>query len=70
MTREQARAILTPLGIVLRRTEYGEWRVNFKGSPVKGHPEAAAAYETDLDAAVATGRAMAAARARYKGGQS
>lgn len=55
MTLKEARAILSPLGISLRKTEYGEYRVNFKGGK-----EATAGYQTDLDDAVATGRDMAA----------
>lgn len=55
MTLKEARAILTPLGISLRKTEYGEYRINFKGGK-----EATAGYQTDLDDAVATGRDMAA----------
>jgi len=54
MTLKEARAILTPLGISIRKTEYEEYRVNFSGGK-----EATASYETDVDSAVATGKAMA-----------
>lgn len=44
-------------GITIRKTEYGEYRVNFTNGK-----EATAAYETDLKAAYGTGLAMAKER--------
>jgi hypothetical protein len=49
------KAELQALGLVIRKTEYGEYRVNFKG----GH-EATAYYTTDLADALDTGRTIAA----------
>ena len=55
MTIKQAKAILRPLGVTLNsRPDSGEYRVNFVGGG-----EATACYETDLDGAVSTGKAMA-----------
>lgn len=58
MTLAQAKAILEPLGIHIN-TFNGEYRVNFKGGS-----EATAGYESDIESAVGTGKAMAA---RLKG---
>ena len=62
MTIARAREILTPLGIVIKRTDpyTDEWRVNFRGGT-----EGTATYETDIPSAVLTGQAMAADRARH-----
>lgn len=54
-TLAEARAQLRRVGVTLRKTEHDEYRVAFAG---RGS-EASAAYESDVDAAVATGRAMA-----------
>jgi hypothetical protein len=56
MTRDDARKQLQALGLVLKRTPDGEWRVNFKGGD-----EETAYYATDLTDALDTGRMMAAA---------
>lgn len=56
MTIKQAKAELKPLGITLVSKPWtGEFRVNYA---VDGR-EATAVYATDLDDAVATGKAMA-----------
>jgi len=55
MTIAEAKAILRPLGVTLRHT-VGEFRVNLAGGK-----EATAYYTDDINDAVATGRAMAAA---------
>lgn len=47
------------LGLVLKRDETGEWRVNFKGGR-----DGTAYYASDLDDAVATGRSMARSATR------
>ena len=62
MTIARAREILTPLGIVIKRTDpyEDEWRVNFRGGT-----ESTATYESSIPSAVATGQAMAADRARH-----
>lgn len=55
MTIKQAKGILRPLGVTLvSKPHTGEFRVNFLGGS-----EATACYETDLDGAVSTGKAMA-----------
>lgn len=54
MRQADAKATLRELGLVLKKTDYGEWRVNFKGGPEK-----TAYYTSDLADAVGTGRAMA-----------
>jgi hypothetical protein len=41
----------------MKKTEYGEFRVNMRGAP-----EATAGYQSDLEDALQTGRAMAARR--------
>jgi thioredoxin reductase (NADPH) len=53
MTLAQAKAILTPIGIVLSKTD-GEYRVNFRGGG-----ESTAYYTNDIEDAVATGKSMA-----------
>jgi len=55
----RAKAVLTPLGIEITRTEYDEYRVNFKGGK-----EATAYYTDDIDDAIGTGKAMAAENAK------
>jgi hypothetical protein len=50
---EDVRRELSPLGIIVRLT-YGEYRVNFRGGK-----EETAYYATDLEDALASGRAMA-----------
>lgn len=55
----QAKAVLNPLGMEIKKTAHDEYRVNFKGGS-----EATAGYESDITAAVGTGKAMAA---RLKG---
>lgn len=57
MTFKQAKAQLRVVGITIRKTQYGEYRVNF----VNG-TEATAIYDPDLDSAVATGIAMVGRR--------
>lgn len=59
MTIKQAKDELASLGISLRKTEFGEFRVNFRGDP-----EGGAYYTNDLDDAVTTGYAMAAMEGR------
>lgn len=54
MTRAEARTQLQALGLTLNRTQYGEWRVNFRHQG-----EATAYYTDDLNDAVGTGRKMA-----------
>lgn len=49
-TRRQA---LTAAGIIISKTEHGEFRVNYRGAS-----ERYAAYESDLLAAIETGEAM------------
>ena len=59
ITVAEARQAFARLGIAFRKTEYGEFRVNFR------HGEkATAAYESDIAAAIETGLAMLAHRAR------
>lgn len=53
MTIKAAKAYLRPLGIVITKTAYGEYRVNFKGGR-----EETAYYTNDLKDAVGTGAAM------------
>ncbi len=54
MTLARARMILRALGLVIRRENDGEYRINFQGGD-----EATAYYTNDLDDAVGTGRDMA-----------
>jgi hypothetical protein len=54
-----ARASFARLGIALRKTEEGEYRVNYARGA-----EATAAYESDLESAIDTGLAMLAHKAR------
>lgn len=56
-----ARYALSSLGIALAKTDFGEYRVNFKRAP-----ESTAAYESDLPSAVDTARAMLAYRAKHE----
>ncbi len=53
VTQKEAMKALKNVGIVLKRTEYGEYRVNFKGGK-----EASAYYTDDLQDAIDTGMAM------------
>jgi hypothetical protein len=53
MTIRDAKLELAKLGMVLSKTEYGEFRVNFKGGS-----EATAYYTNDLEDAIGTGRLM------------
>lgn len=57
MTVAQARMLLDSIGVSIRRTPYGEYRVNYKGGT-----EATAYYATDLKDAVETGIVMARQR--------
>lgn len=59
ITLQAARLAFARLGMALRVTEFGEFRVNFQ----RGE-EATAAYESDLPAAIDTGLEMLAHRAR------
>lgn len=59
ITLTDARAAFARLGVTLRKTEYGEFRVNFRHGE-----EATAAYESDLADAIDTGLAMLAHKAR------
>ncbi len=54
LKQKDAIKILSALGIALKKTEYGEYRVNYKGGR-----EASAYYTTDLNDAVGTGKNMA-----------
>lgn len=60
MTLKQAKAQLRSIGVTINRTPHGEYRVNY----VNG-TEATAVYETDLQAAVETGMAMARRNPTY-----
>ena len=63
ITLRRAKELLRPLGItVTSRPEAGEYRVNYANGN-----EATAVYETDIDAAVGTGRAMWKERENSKG---
>lgn len=64
MTMAQARQILTPLGLVIKKTGYdNELRVSFKGATAdEGY------FTDDLDDAVGTGRAMAEQRGKKRKG--
>jgi hypothetical protein len=53
MTIKEAKLEVSKIGMVLSKTEHGEFRVNFKGGS-----EATAYYTNDLDDAVGTARAM------------
>jgi hypothetical protein len=53
MTTKDAKLELSKLGIVISKTEHGEFRVNFKGGS-----ESSAYYTNDLGDAVGTGRLM------------
>lgn len=53
MTIKEAKAALRPLGVVLTKTEWDEYRVNFRNGR-----EATAYYTNDLEDAVGTGVAM------------
>ncbi len=59
ITAGAARLAFARLGMALRVTEFGEFRVNFQ----RGE-EATAAYESDLPSAIDTGLAMLAHKAR------
>lgn len=52
-TLKAARILIREAGCVIRRTDWGEYRVNFRGGK-----EATAYYTTDLTDAVDTARAM------------
>jgi hypothetical protein len=71
MTMVEARAILAPLGLVIRKRD-GEYRVAFRlpprthGQPRAFDQEASAYYTTDLDDAVGTGIAMAKAGPQHR----
>ena len=54
MTLRKAREILRAVDVVIRRTDYGEYRVC-----VRGCGEESAYYTNDLEDAVDTGRMMA-----------
>lgn len=65
-TIASAKATAKALGYSLNKTTSGEYRV----APLTGTPaekEAKAAYETDIDAALATARAMASGEYGIKG---
>lgn len=57
MTSTQCKKALRDLGMSLRRTQYGEWRVNFANGN-----ESTAYYTDDIDDAYETGLAMAQER--------
>lgn len=59
LTLADARASLARLGVTLRKTEFGEYRVNFRHGA-----EVTAVYESDLASAIDSGLAMQAHRAR------
>lgn len=59
VTLATARAAFARLGMNLRKTEYDEYRVNFRHGE-----EATAAYESSLPDAIGTGLAMLAHKAR------
>src|SRR5262245_32860546 len=52
-TNTERRQALTAAGIIIKKTEDGEYRVNYRGAS-----ERYAAYESDLLAAIETGEAM------------
>ena len=58
ITYSAARVEFARLGVTLRKTEYGEFRVNYRHGT-----ESTAAYESDLPAAIETGLAMLKHRA-------
>lgn len=62
MTVEEAQLELRKLGMVLSKTKYNEFRVNFKGGS-----EATAYYANDLGDAVGTGRSMSQQRSQGDG---
>ena len=57
MTQKQAQAILAAFGMTMRKTNAGDYRVNFR----VGGTESSAYYTDCIDDAVDTGKAMAAA---------
>lgn len=59
VTLSAARAAFARLGVTLHKTEYGDFRVNFRHGE-----EATAAYESSLPDAIGTGLAMLAHKAR------
>lgn len=70
MTIRDAKLEVAKLGMVLSKTEHGEFRVNFKGGS-----EATAYYTDDLDDAVGTARLMSkekpkGSRSAFKWGES
>jgi hypothetical protein len=64
MTVKEAMAEVRKLGMVLSKTEYGEFRVNFKGGS-----EESAYYTDDLSDAVGTARAMKKRKQPEENGQ-
>ena len=61
ITIEEARFYFRALGMSLRKTEFGEFRINFRHGA-----ESTAAYEDDLPAAIGTGLAMIAHKCRME----
>ena len=57
LTQAGVKAELRALDVTFRKTDFEEFRINLAGAS-----ESVAAYETDLKAALDTGRAMAAVR--------
>lgn len=60
-TIKEAKAICAQLGMTFRRTEATEYRVAFRPEPGKS-TEDSACYESSIDDAIDTARAMAARR--------
>lgn len=61
LTFEETRVHFKRLGMALRKTEFDEFRINFRYGA-----EATAAYESDLAAAIDTGLAMLACKAHIE----
>ena len=55
MTFKEAQKQMRIIGLVLSRTDYGEYRINFRGGT-----EATAHYDTDLQSVIDTGITMVA----------
>lgn len=62
MTIKEAKALLAPLRMTLKKDDAGDYVVNFVGAP-----EATAYYASDLEDAVSTAREMAKWRGRSFG---
>jgi hypothetical protein len=55
LTQAKVKAELRAIGCVFRKTDWNEFRVN-----IAGNPEETASYESDLESALDSGRAMVA----------